>query len=165
VIEYLLCKLDPENARKIIQWRYPPPYDLYDLSAEALSGLLNPAYRYHQVMNQAGDLIGYCCFGEDARVPGGDYRVDEPAVLDIGVGLKPELIGQGNGKGFVSEILNFGIMNYQPVKLRATIAEFNQRSLRTFQNVGFIINKVFVRDLVDIKFCQLERPVEEEIDD
>lgn len=28
--------------------------------------------------------MGYCCFGTDARVPGGDYSAD---ALDIGLGM------------------------------------------------------------------------------
>jgi RimJ/RimL family protein N-acetyltransferase len=151
--------MDPGTARKIIQWRYPPPYDLYDLTDESLGGLLNPDYRYHQVENEHGELVGFSCFGEDARVPGGYYRVGEPTILDIGVGLKPELTGQGRGRDFVSSILEYGIKTYQPKKLRATIAKFNQRSLSTFQNLGFVIDKVFTRDLVEITFFQLERPV------
>jgi RimJ/RimL family protein N-acetyltransferase len=149
----------PSTARKIIQWRYPPPYDLYDLTDESLEGLLNPDYRYHQVENIHGELLGFCCFGEDARVPGGDYGIGEPVILDIGVGLKPELTGQGRGRDFVSSILDFGIVTYKPERLRATIAKFNQRSLSTFKNLGFVITQDFKRDLVEITFCQLERQV------
>jgi ribosomal-protein-alanine N-acetyltransferase len=161
VVEYSFSKLLPDKANEIIQWRYLPPYDLYNLSEEALAGLLNPTYRYHQVEDQEGYLVGFCCFGEDAQVPGGDYWVGEPTILDIGVGLNSELVGKGMGKDFVRAILDFAIIHYQPVKLRATIAQFNQRSIRTFQNLGFEISKIFVRDLVVLKFCQLEIPVNE----
>ena len=54
-----------------------------------------------------GDLVGYCCYGLDAQVPGGEYLINMPAVLDIGVGMKPNLTGAGRGHDFVSAILEY----------------------------------------------------------
>jgi RimJ/RimL family protein N-acetyltransferase len=160
VTKYSITSITPEAAGEITQWRYPPPYDIYDLSQEDLPGFLNPAYSYHQVRNQDGELIGYCCFGKDARVPGGDYSLGEPEVLDIGVGLRPDLTGQGLGSEFVSKVISYGIEQYQPQRLRVTIAKFNQRSLKTFQHLGFKVSKTFKRDLIEMLFCQLEKQVE-----
>ena len=160
--EYTISPLSEDNAREITRWRYDPPYDLYDLAPEHLSGFLNPVYRYHQVVDQKGTLVGYCCFGLDAQVPGGDYQQGEPQILDIGVGLKPQLTGHGRGTIFVGQILEYGQITYHPLDFRATIASFNQRSIKTFQNLGFIIQGSFMRELVNIKFYQLERPVMEE---
>jgi len=162
VPEYTISSLTEENAREITTWQYDPPYDLYDLGPEDLVGFLNPDYRYHQVMDLDGTLIGYCCFGMDAQVPGGDYRQNEPVVLDIGVGLNPELTGKGMGTFFVSVILEYGHATYNPEVFRVTIASFNQRSLKTFQKLGFVIQGSFTRELVDIKFYQLEKSVLEE---
>ena len=159
---YSISPLSEENAREITTWRYDPPYDLYDLDPEHMSGLLKIDYRYHQVIDLKGSLVGFCCFGLDAQVPGGDYHLGEPVVLDIGVGLRPDLTGQGRGTTFVGEILDYGHATYRPKVFRAAIASFNQRSLKTFQNLGFMMQGSFLRELVKIKFYQLERPVKEE---
>ncbi len=161
-MHYSIKPLTPENAQQIINWKYDPPYDLYDLDQEHISGLLYPAYRYHQVLDELGVLIGSCCFGDDARVPGGYYPVGEPKILDVGVGLKPDLTGLGRGNGFVSAVLNFADETFQPEIFRVTVANFNQRSMRTFLNLGFIICHQFTRELVDINFTQLELPVTKE---
>lgn len=161
-MSYSISSLTPENAKRMINWNYDPPYDLYDLAPEHLPRLLNPDYRYHQVLNLSGELDGFCCFGEDARVPGGGYSEGEPKVLDIGVGLKPELTGQGLGNDFVGAVLNFAEDIYQPEIYRVTVADFNQRSLKTFQSFGFSICGHFTRDLVEVKYTQLERPVKKE---
>ena len=71
--EYNVFPVSEGNAREITTWRYNPPYDLYDLEPRHLAGLLNPDYRYHQVLEKNGGLVGYCCFGIDAQVPGGVY--------------------------------------------------------------------------------------------
>lgn len=156
-MSYSISPLTPENAQKIIDWRYGPPYDLYNMAPEHLPGLLNSDLRYHQVLDQYGELVGFCCFGEDARVPGGEYDRGEPGVIDIGVGLKPELTGKGLGKDFVEAVLDFAQVTHQPEIYRVTVAEFNQRSLNTFLGLGFCVSSCFTRELADLKFTQLEK--------
>jgi RimJ/RimL family protein N-acetyltransferase len=161
VNNYQISPLSEENALTIITWQYPPPYDLYDLSPESLSVLLNPAFRYHQVLDMNGRLVGYCCFGEDAQVPGGNYHAGEPGKLDVGIGLMPDLTGKGLGFDFVKEILEFAERSFYPEVFRVTVAEFNQRSLSLFIRLGFRKTYSFTRDLILVDFVQLERPVKE----
>ena len=156
--EYTISPLNEDNAREITTWRYSPPYDLYDLESRHLKGFLNPDYQYHQVLEKHGMLAGYCCFGIDAQVPGGVYLKNEPEILDIGVGLAPRLTGQGRGTAFVGEILKFGFNTYHPDIFRVSIASFNKRSLKTFQNLGFKIQGSFTREFLKVDFFQLERP-------
>jgi RimJ/RimL family protein N-acetyltransferase len=158
---YYISRLSEEKALEITTWHYQPPYDLYDLSENNLAGFLNLDNRYHQVLDQAGSLIGYCCYGLDARVPGGDYQQGEPEVIDVGVGMHPDLVGQGKGVGFVRSVLEYGKEEYKPQKFRVTIADFNIRSKTTFMNLGFIIIGNFIRELVNLKFVQLERQAKE----
>lgn len=162
LVTYSITLLTPKNARRMINWLYDPPYDYYDLAPDHLPGLLNPDYRYHQVLSRSGEMFGYCCFGEDARVPGGVYSEGEPRVLDIGLGLKPELTGQDLGKDFVTAVLNFARNTYRPEVYRVTVADFNQRSLKTFQRLGFSIRDQFTRDFGEVIFTQLERSVKKE---
>lgn len=155
---YSISPLTPSNALEILTWRYQPPYDIYDPIPSDLDCFLNPNYRYHQVLDQRGQLVGYCCYGEDARVPGGDYSRGEPEVLDVGIGLKPELTGQGLGKGFVGAVLEFARQAFHPAYFRVTVADFNQRSRKTFQNLGFSAGIQFTRELAELPFTQFERP-------
>jgi len=159
---YSISPLSEENAREITTWRYDPPFDLYDLSPQHLSGFKNPEYYYHQILNEKGDLVGYCCYGLDAQVPGGVYLINLPEVLDIGVGMMPNLTGAGRGHKFVSAILEYARERFHPDRFRVTIADFNLRSLKTFQSLGFKIQGSFVREMVDIHFFQLEKSVKEE---
>ena len=164
VSKYHISPLSEEIAHKIMDWRYQPPYDLYDLSENDLPGLLKPEYRYHQVFDGNMELVGYCCYGLDARVPGGNYDIGEPAVLDVGLGMHPNLVGQGRGAGFLGAILDFGKDILSPERFRATIASFNQRSLRTFQGQGFQITGRFRREFVALEFYQVEKQIKEEQD-
>ena len=159
---YSIISITPKYAQQILTWAYDPPYDLYNLTSGDLSGLLKPDYRYHVVLDEEGELVGYCCFGDDARVPGGDYDQGEPVILDLGVGLRPDLTGQSYGKGFVGAILEYGSRVYNPKVFRVTVAAFNQRSLRTFRTLGFNDKGLFTRTLVELEFIQLEKPVQGE---
>lgn len=156
---YSLAPISPDFAQQISTWTYDSFYDLYDFSGDHLPGIVKPEYRYHVVLDENTELVGFCCFGEDARVPGGDYLGGEPQVLDLGVGLRPDLTGQGFGQDFVREVLAFASRTYQPDSFRVTVASFNQRSLKTFQALGFIETHTFTRDQVEIEFIQLESPI------
>ncbi len=160
---YTISPLSEENAREITTWRYDPPFDLYDLAPQYLSEFINPEYYYHQVLNEKGYLVGYCCYGLDAQVPGGEYLVNTPEVLDIGVGMKPNLTGAGRGHKFVSAILEYASERFTPSRFRVTVADFNHRSLKTFGKHGFKESHHFIRELAEIPFTQLERELEEEI--
>ena len=159
--DYQIIPMTREQAEIIITWNYEPPFGVYDLKPEDLNGLLNPEYRYHQVVDKERDLVGYCCYGKDAQVPGGDYSSGELEIMDIGVGMRPDLTGQGRGSGFLGAVLNYGTASYSPGTFRATIAGFNQRSLRTFQALGFEIKGGFVRELAEIHYFQLEKLIKE----
>lgn len=131
-------KINLDWAREIATWQYGPPYEMYSFKPEDfeenLNHLLNPDYGYACAINEQGQLVGYSCFGEDARVTGGDYEAD---ALDVGLGLRPELTGQGLGTNFLLSSLDFAREQYSPVAFRTTVAEFNQRSQRVCEKAGF----------------------------
>ena len=146
------------DALQLANWRYPFPYSLYDLSPEKIQVLLNPKLRYHVVFDEHESLVGYCCFGEDARVPGCDYGPGEPDVLDVGLGLRPDLTGKGLGRSFIAAVLDFAEEAFSPSRFRVTVADFNRRSVRAFENVGFRATRRSVRRNDGMPFLQLERP-------
>ena len=115
------------DGEEIRGWRYPPPYDVYD-GGDPCD---DPSVR---ALEQGGALVGFCSFGDDARVPGGDYR-DGP--LDIGMGLRPELTGGGLGTRCLAAVLEFAGRELGATETRATVAEFNARALRLCERAGF----------------------------
>lgn len=122
-------------AREILTWRYDEPYSLYDLTDEALPILLEPSHRYFAAHDTGCTLVGFCCFGEEAQVPGGDYA--DASLVDVGVGLRPDLTGRGFGPQFVTAVLDLARRDGVPLGFRVTIAAFNQRSRRMHERLGF----------------------------
>lgn len=130
--------MDEASAREIATWQYNPPYDIYictpDKIEETVQWYLTPKYQYFSAWDKAGELIGFRCFGGDARVPGGDYGAE---ALDMGGGLKPGKTGQGLGASFMKSAFEFANLHYAPKTFRATVAQFNERALRVCEKVGY----------------------------
>jgi ribosomal-protein-alanine N-acetyltransferase len=128
--------MDTAAASKIVHWRYEPPYEIYNLedSAESIQYILDPQYSYHSMHDEKERLIGFCSFGEDGQVPGGDYSAD---ALDIGMGIHPDLTGQGLGSGIARAVLDFAQRKFQSRAYRVTIAAFNQRAQKVWKTIGF----------------------------
>jgi ribosomal-protein-alanine N-acetyltransferase len=100
--------------------------------------LLNPGYRYHAALDEEGVRAGYFCFGDDARVPSGEEPgLYEEDALDVGLGMRPDLIGKGMGEEFVRVGLAFARECYSPASFRLTVAAINRRAIRVYEKVGF----------------------------
>ena len=81
-----------------------------------------------------GSLVGFYCLGEDARVPG---LAGDEAVVDLGLGMAPEFVGQGPGQEFALTVLD-DVRRYVPAAaLRTVIQAWNARSLALARGLGF----------------------------
>jgi ribosomal-protein-alanine N-acetyltransferase len=135
--------LDEPAAREIVRWCYEPPYDVYNIedTENSISYALDRQNNFYAIRDDRGELVGFCSFGKDGQVPGGDYV--EPA-LDIGMGIRPDRTGQGRGGDFVAAVLDFAQGEFTPEKFRVTIAAFNQRAQRIWEKNGFHPTQRFV---------------------
>lgn len=151
--------MDEASARAILTWRYAAPYDFYNPDwkgiENAIRCFLDPANAYFCITTDSGDLQAFCCFGPEAQVPGGDYH-DE--ALDIGLGMRPDLTGQGLGHAFVVAVLGFARRQFAPDVFRVTIAEFNKRAQRVWRGAGFQHTQSFARSGDGMPFLVLTRP-------
>ena len=158
---YRFHPFTPDDARAMLSWRYLPPLDLYNADSTPASldadvaYVLDPAFHYHAAVDPAGRMVGFCSFGEDAQVPGGDYS--RPA-LDVGLSLNPGLIGQGLGDGFLAAVLDLSRELFHPDRFRATVVDFNRRSRRLLEKAGFRQTQTFhPPDRPQLTFVILER--------
>lgn len=135
-----------EQIRQYVSWQYEPPYDIYnespDNEASIVAYYLDPQYNAHGMTDENGRLVGICSFGPDGRVPGGSYTRD---ALDIGLAIRPDLTGQGQGHTFIQAVLDFTWAHFNPAACRVTIAAFNLRAQRVWQKAGFVMVERFGR--------------------
>lgn len=138
--DYTIEPLTGDHARQILCWRYSAAYDFYnpldtgEIEDLDVQQLLNPTYNFHAVIDGQHGHCGFCSFGINGQVPGGDYA---EVALDVALGMRPALTGQGHGAVFFAAILAFSQSHFCKARLRLTIAQFNQRALSLYQHFGF----------------------------
>jgi GNAT superfamily N-acetyltransferase len=150
--------LNREQAHAISAWEYEPPYDMYNMlvagRAFDAGELTNPDNHYYAITDEHGELLAYCCFGTEGRVPGGNY---EAAALDVGLGLRPDLTGQGLGRRYLDAIGAFAVRQFKPTVFRVTVAALNARALRLCKQAGFHEIQRFSRESDELAFVILVR--------
>jgi len=145
-VSYKITPLTRVDALEILNWRYPFPYDFYDPpfvedTTAFAEQLLRNELHFHGIWDDANSFVGFCSYGWDGQVMGGDYS--EPG-LDIGLGMKPELIDKGRGNQFLESILNFAFKNFKSILIRITVANFNHRALFLYEKFGFTLKQQFI---------------------
>ena len=141
--------LTPADLYDIAGWRYDARWAVYDSD-----GPLDPELGYWAVVEGSREnerLVGFGCLGEDARVPG---LPEADGVLDVGVGMRPDLVGQGRGPEFAATVLDFAHAR-GATRLRAVVQDWNIRSLRLVERLGFV--RVGTHDVGDVTFVVVER--------
>jgi [ribosomal protein S18]-alanine N-acetyltransferase len=122
-------ELTVEEAEQPLGWLYPEPFSTYDAE-----GVLDPEHGFFAV-EEDGELVGYGVTGQEARVPGVD---EEAGTIDVGYGMRPDLIGRGRGRAFVGAILEFAVAtDPAAARLRKSILDWNVRSRRVAEAHGF----------------------------
>ena len=133
-----------DEAVAFAAWKYEPPFDFYDGDAEHLDEYLSiddEGYGCYAVVDIATDeVIGFCGFGQTARVTG-----QEPVegTVDVGGGVRPDLISEGIATRLLPMILDFAREQFAPEHFRTAVATFNERSTRLCLSAGFEVVRRF----------------------
>jgi [ribosomal protein S18]-alanine N-acetyltransferase len=122
-------ELTVEEAERPLDWHYPEPFSTYDAAGPPGSGL-----GYFAIDDDGGELVGYGCVGAEARVSGVE---EEEGTIDVGYGMRPDLVGQGRGREFVGAVIARAAKEYPTARLRMSILRWNERSRRVAQAHGF----------------------------
>ena len=122
--------LTEAHKREICSWKYPEPYDAYNLPPfetmqEKQSGFMNPAKEknYHG-FSISGTLVGYANISKKSDG------------IFIGIGVHPDYCNQGVGRQILQMISD--LCPGQPLYLE--VRTWNQRAIRCYQHAGFHID-------------------------
>ena len=96
--KYQILPMTEEYAKQISHWTYEGEYSIYSFQPdeETLAELLDGSY-FACTFGQ--ELVGYFCFGASATIPTvpGSVSLPQGDFLDFGLGMRPDLCGQGRG--------------------------------------------------------------------
>jgi [ribosomal protein S18]-alanine N-acetyltransferase len=147
--------LQQQDAEAVASWRYQGPWSTYD--PRPGDELISAQAGYHAVVDDTGSLVGFVCIGQEARVPG---LAAEDGITDIGVGMRPDLVGRGLGSAFGAVVLGHVRDLCGDGPLRAVVQDWNERSLRLARRLGFRDAGAHscAQDGADVSYTILVRP-------
>src|SRR4051794_39830193 len=101
--------MDAEKAEAIAAWRDGGGDAFYDWVNDPgdLAELLEPGNwngMYHAALDEGGELVGIV------------QTIHEDGVVEIGLGLRPDLTGRGLGGGFLEACLAFARERFHPAR-------------------------------------------------
>ncbi len=126
---YRVTELSIEDGMDIAMWRAPGPWAVQD-SLEAP----RPDEGFWAVRDSNDTLIGYCCFGKDAR------PLNHPATaghLDVALGISPRFTGKHLSGEFAQIVIDRAREVSQGRTLRCVIPEWNAVGRYIAGVVGF----------------------------
>jgi ribosomal-protein-alanine N-acetyltransferase len=127
---YRFRRMTDEEATQISGWHYEPPYNFYDATSDAddLQELLDPKRRkdaYFSVFDEDGVLLGFFQFERAGKT------------VDVGLGMRPDLTGQGLGVEYLLAGLEFARERFSPERFTLSVARFNERAILVYERAGF----------------------------
>ena len=157
--------MDMENARiapmtaaqaaAISQWQYGGIYAFYSHRPKNAADLLDGT---HFAVTDADDaLLGFFCFGADARIPTLEEGVYDADALDIGLGMRPDLCGQHAGLPFLLRGLAYAQQTHRPNCFRLSMAAFNERAIKVYARAGFSVAREVTNAYFKNKFLIMTR--------
>jgi [ribosomal protein S18]-alanine N-acetyltransferase len=113
----------PEGFRERAEWRYEAPFDLYDEDGKPVK---NPE-RFFEARDESGALVGFYYFERSGPT------------VKVGLGLRPDLTGQGLGLEFVEAGIAFARERFRPRRIVLEVFSFNDRAVKVYERAGFEI--------------------------
>jgi ribosomal-protein-alanine N-acetyltransferase len=143
-MQFRVKQMNETYAHAIANWHYEGIYAFYDMDQdiEGLEELLDPQSwtgRYRAVVDERGELVGFFCF-----------ETEDEAVV-IGLGVKPDCTGRGQGQAFVEAGLEYARQKFAPAMFRLSVAAFNQRAIRVYEKVGFEPDGTYIEEIHGIQ--------------
>ena len=72
--DFVIRPMRDGEAALVAAWAYEAPFDIYDgdpANAESLTQIDGDGFGYYGIIRAADDeVVGFCCFGPEARVEG-----------------------------------------------------------------------------------------------
>jgi ribosomal-protein-alanine N-acetyltransferase len=131
-MQFIFRPMSEGDARTIAGWHYQEPYTFYDMDQDAddLAELLDPrswTETYYAVVDEPGELVGFFAFKRD-----GD-------IVDLVLGLRPDLTGRGIGRWLLAEAERLAPAGTTEFLLYTGAR--SARNIRMYQRAGYVLSE------------------------
>jgi len=134
------------DADGVASWRYPPPYDAYDVNEDpSMDDEMRDPDRWGASWfavddAESGELAGFLELV--ASESGSEAGTQE---VEVGLGLRQDLTGRSVGVGFVNAALDFSRERSSPRSFALDVFPWNERAIRCYEQAGFERGEVYDR--------------------
>lgn len=136
-----IVPLTEDHCRDICSWSYPVPYDTYNwrsweqmlADGEEFADETLREEQYRAVVDTEGELIGFAQF------------FPLTGVTRLGLGMRPELCGQGLGVHFVRAIAAEAKRKAPANEIDLEVLIWNIRAYRVYEKAGFVQTDTYER--------------------
>lgn len=139
--EFKLIPLQEEHARLLCEWRYKPPYNIYNwrpwewmLSRQ--EEFADTVIREEQYCAVVDEEEALCGFAQLFPIVG---------VTRIGLGMRPDLCGQGRGVAFITAIVEEARLRKPGNEIDLEVLAWNERAIRVYERAGFHVTDTYER--------------------
>ncbi len=127
-------KLTQSDALEICHWHYDGIYSFYDMEADLED--------YEAFIDEKRRSNHYSVFSDNLLIGYFNLEINKD-IIEMGLGMKPEMTGKGFGHRFVNLIIEFIISNFSVQKMTLSVACFNHRTIKVYKKCGFIEKETF----------------------
>lgn len=122
-------QLTIEDGLALASWSSPGAWHIED-ALEAPE----PDEGYWAVVDSGDVLLGFCCVGGAARVPGAP---PDDRVVDVAIGIRPQLAGRGWSTELGRAAVGYAASVALDRRLRTTLPDWNVRGQNAARQAGF----------------------------
>lgn len=133
-MDFELRPMSEEDGRRICEWRYPPPYDRYrwpawdvmEREGREFADASIRAAQYLSIYERGGGLAAYVQL----------FPLDR--TTRIGLGLRPDLCGNGLGKEVVRMAVDEARRRRPEAEIDLEVETWNVRAVKAYEKAGFV---------------------------
>ncbi|MFK7694938.1 GNAT family N-acetyltransferase [Paenibacillus sp. HJGM_3] len=139
--EWRLSPLTESQGRLLTLWRYPAPYDVYNWPTWAK--MLETGYEFADPRIREQQYLA--AHLDTGQLAGFAQLFPMQGWTRLGLGMHPDLCGQGLGRSFVQAILCTAQQKAPSKQIDLEVLVWNVRAIRTYEAAGFVITDTYDR--------------------
>ncbi|MGN7416503.1 GNAT family N-acetyltransferase [Paenibacillus sp. SAF-068] len=140
-VTFHVVPMQEEHAELICSWQYDPPYNIYSWLPWEQMKALEVEFGDAQLRQEQYAIV----LDQNDRISGFAQYFPLQGVTRIGLGMHPELCGQGQGTAFVTAIVQEAIRRNPTNEIDLEVLTWNTRAIQVYLKSGFVTQDTYER--------------------
>jgi [ribosomal protein S18]-alanine N-acetyltransferase len=134
-VSYRFRPITSEDVDDMAAWRYATPYEEYDPASDGIE----------EIADAVGGSTWFAVEDDDHAFTGFAELKPGPEGVEIGLGLRPERTGRGEGAAFVLAIVAEVRRRWPGEAIWLDVLPWNERAAVVYERCGFVRGAVYLR--------------------